>query len=290
MRKPRKSTQNVIGILPAVAASVTVGVCYCILNFNDSRKESRDPEVISAGFLAAQVSKTFQRLEKRRHGRGSQSELRVRLPHPSKVDAPAPQVEPLFSDRKLHDISHHVWHVPQRKSGGWDHLTTRLRQEIDAAQAESRRWDSIVLHHSSTRGGNASMLSMYHKVRGLEGGLAYHFVIGNGNYAKDGAIKVGSRWESQSPAGKLAEDPADPRAINICLIGDFSNEPPTSAQLVALDELIHYLRAKLGHLEMQSHHRSGDGTASCPGRYFPRDTFIERFNGAPSSLAVSSAH
>ncbi|MGK0186844.1 MAG: hypothetical protein ACI9R3_002628 [Verrucomicrobiales bacterium] len=288
MRKPRKSSQNIIGILPAAAASVTVGVCYCVLNINDSRDKVEDPALTSAGFLATQSVETFSRQEKRRHGRGSQSELRVRLPDPSKLAAHGQQAEPLFADRRLHEISQHVWKTPERSGNGWNFLTSGLRQEIDAAKAESKRWDGIDLHHSSTRGGNAAMLAMYHKVRGLEGGLAYHFVIGNGIYATNGAISVGERWQSQAPAGGTVQDEIDPRTINICLIGDFSSEPPSPEQLAALDELIHYLRAKLGHLKLRSHSRSGDGRNSCPGRYFPRDTFIDRLNGSSPSLAVTS--
>ena len=138
------------------------------------------------------------------------------------------------------------------------------------------------------------MLALYHdEVLGLEDGLAYNFVIGNGIYSPAGLIEVGQRWGKQAPAGSPASDAPDPRSISICLIGDFSDEPPKSQQLAALDELIHYLRAKLGNIELRSHHRSHDGMTSCPGRYFPRESFIERLNPQPRHLlyplAASSA-
>ena len=289
MRKPRKSRNNVFGVLPAVAASVTVFAGYTMLTVSGSRERDndREPTVQSAGFLAIQPSQSFRRLEKRREGRGSQSELRIRLPHPSTIPAQNRTVEPLYSDQSMHAIDY-VGTTGERKGTGWHYLNERIRKAIDAPQADARRWDGIVLHQSSTTGGNASMLSMYHRtVRGVEGGLAYHFLIGNGNYSPLGKIEIGERWGSQAPVGTPPGEAVDPRSISICLVGDFTNEPPQAAQLAALDELIHYLRAKVGDVELRSHSRSSDGMSSCPGRYFPRESMIERLN-ATSSLAASS--
>ena len=262
-----------------MAVSVTVFACYCILNVNDSRvgRGHASPELRAAGFLAFQSGQSFRRLEKRREGRGSQSELKVRLPAFSKVEAPSEVAQPLYPGQSLSAIEH-VWDLSD-SGGGWEHLPADVRRLIDAAKPASNRWDRIELHHSTTRGGNASMLQMYHsRVRGLKGGLAYHFVIGNGAYAYDGEIEVGDRWSGQAPAGSAPGTSPDPRAISICLIGDLSSHQPTSAQIVALDELVHYLRAKLGHIPVKAHHRAGDGVTSCPGRYFPRELVIERLN------------
>ncbi|MEZ5326733.1 MAG: peptidoglycan recognition family protein [Verrucomicrobiales bacterium] len=276
MGKPRKSNQNVIGVLPAVIASVTVVVCYCILTIKGSRDmgKNADPAMVSGGFLVTQAPKAFQRLEKRREGRGSHSELNVRLPDPAKLTA-VQSVEPLYGTQSLRSIEP-IWQPSdETKGSGWAYLTSGIRREIDAPGAERRRWDGIVLHQSSTRGGNGAMLALYHdQVLGLGDGLAYHFVIGNGIYSSAGLIEVGERWSIQAPAGSPASDSPDPRSISICLIGDFSDEPPKPEQLDALDELIHYLRAKLGNIELRSHHRSNDGMTSCPGRYFPRESFI----------------
>src|SRR5579864_1667285 len=67
---------------------------------------------------------------------------------------------------------------------------------VEAAGAESTvlaprnpAFRSIVIHHSATHGGSAAAFERTHRTR--LGGLAYHFVIGNGSGAPDGAIEVG---------------------------------------------------------------------------------------------------
>ena len=287
-----------IGVLPAVVASVTILACYCTLAINGSHDQSRaaNPAVAAAGFLATPSSKSFRRMEKRREGRGSHSELSIRLPDPHLVVSEAQAAEPLYASKNFHAVEP-VWEAPARiEVSGWSYLTPEIRRSIDAPGAERKRWNGIVLHQSSTRGGKGAMLALYHeKVLGMEDGLAYHFVIGNGIYSPIGLIEVGQRWGKQAPAGSPSSEAPDPRSISICLIGDFSDEPPKPQQLAALDELIHYLRAKLGNVELRSHHRSHDGVTSCPGRYFPRESFTERLNSRPqlqhrpSPLASSSA-
>src|SRR5262252_9271048 len=56
---------------------------------------------------------------------------------------------------------------------------------------------SIVLHHSATHGGSATAFERNHRPR--LGGLAYHFVIGNGSGTADGEVETGYRWRDQIP-------------------------------------------------------------------------------------------
>ncbi|MFQ5589758.1 MAG: peptidoglycan-binding protein, partial [Phycisphaerae bacterium] len=54
----------------------------------------------------------------------------------------------------------------------------------------SPRWTTIVIHHSATETGGASLFDRFHRKRGWDG-LGYHFVIGNGTDTPDGLIEVG---------------------------------------------------------------------------------------------------
>ncbi|CAN5129526.1 hypothetical protein BH23VER1_BH23VER1_25420 [soil metagenome] len=167
----------------------------------------------------------------------------------------------------------------------WEFLTRAVRRSIDAAAADPGRWDKVVVHNSSTRLGDASAFDYYHRtVKGMADGLAYHFVIGNGTYSGDGQIEVGDRWVRQldGGGGGPGGGPDDHSAggIEVCLVGDFDATRVNHRQLEALDELVDYLRAKVGDVEVTTHARTEGGTAAgCPGRYFPADLVSARNSG-----------
>ena len=53
-----------------------------------------------------------------------------------------------------------------------------------------------MVHNSGTRQGSAKAFEHYHRrVRKIQNGLAYHFVIGNGTSTGDGAIEIGADRE-----------------------------------------------------------------------------------------------
>lgn len=103
----------------------------------------------------------------------------------------------------------------------------------------------------------------------MRDGLAYHFVIGNGTYSAEGEIEVGHRWSQQLDGGHLQSAAQDEEAIGICLVGDFDKNPVSKAQLEALDELVDYLQAKVGTVELTTHKQINIRPTSCPGRLFP---------------------
>ena len=126
--------------------------------------------------------------------------------------------------------------------GDWKFLTRDLRRSLDTAEADTADWNDTTLHWSHTKSGNARMLKAYHQgVRGVVGGMAYHFVIGNGHGAGDGEITIGKRWKDGVASGA----PVSPQSVAICLIGDGE---PTENQAAALRELVIYLEAKVGEL------------------------------------------
>ncbi len=137
---------------------------------------------------------------------------------------------------------------------------------------------SIVIHHSATHGGSAAAFERNHRTR--LGGLAYHFVIGNGSGAADGAVETGYRWRDQIPGPHTKNQDINLESIAICLVGDFEKEAPTKKQMAALLQLLEKL-CREGQIpaERVRSHREVDPETLCPGRGLP----IEGIRGALSS-------
>jgi hypothetical protein len=159
--------------------------------------------------------------------------------------------------------------------GGDKYVTRSVRRTIDAPSVRKGRWRYIVVHNSGTRQGNARAFDYYHRrVRHMPNGLAYQFVIGNGHGSGDGKIEVGNRWSQQLSGGHCASDYLNNIAIGICLVGDFNRDLPTKAQLAALEELIKYLRKRVGRVDRQlatvkAHREINPRPTDCPGNRFP---------------------
>jgi hypothetical protein len=167
----------------------------------------------------------------------------------------------------------------------WKFLTKSIRSEIDRAPVLSRRWRYIVVHNSGTRQGNAKAFDYYHlHVRKMPNGLAYHFVIGNGTSTGDGEIEIGNRWKRQINGGHVHSDYLNNIALGICLVGDFNRDTPTKNQLEACDELIRYLRQRVGKINGQQAivkpHREINPPrwpTDCPGSRFPYEWIHSRY-------------
>ncbi len=137
--------------------------------------------------------------------------------------------------------------------------------------APPREWKYIVLHHSASVRGSAEIFDVAHRQRGWKC-LGYHFVIGNGTDQGDGAIVAGPRWYSQEAGAHANSTEYNEHGIGICLVGNFDQDVPTPAQLVALKKLITRLchqysisgTSVVGHNQV----RLGGSTA-CPGKNFP---------------------
>jgi N-acetyl-anhydromuramyl-L-alanine amidase AmpD len=140
-----------------------------------------------------------------------------------------------------------------------------------------REWEYIVVHHSGTSGGNATIFDAYHKERGMENGMAYHFVIGNGSDSGNGQIEVGNRWRRQIQGGHLASDSLNEIAIGICLVGDFTHHQPSPRQIEALTELVQHLReiSPSPRLKFRLHREINTKPTECPGKLFPSSKIHE---------------
>lgn len=166
------------------------------------------------------------------------------------------------------------------------YLTPSLRRAIDRAPVKRGRWKYIVVHNSGTREGNARVFDVYHRrVRHMQNGLAYHFVIGDGHGSGDGQIEVGDRWKRQINGGHVASDYLNDIALGICLVGDFNRDQPTKAQVAALEELVAYLRERVGKSQghraiVHAHKEINPRPTDCPGDRFPYGWLHAKFGNA----------
>jgi hypothetical protein len=199
-------------------------------------------------------------------------------PRVSVTPAPAPVVVEKSGREEEHGLQ------PAESGGGlfarWKYLSKNVRAEIDRAPVQRRRWRYIVVHNSGTRQGNAKAFEYYHlHVRKMPNGLAYHFVIGNGTSSGAGEVEIGNRWRRQLQGGHVHSDYLNNIALGICLVGDFNRDQPSARQMAALDELIRYLRNRVGKIDRQSAivkaHREINPPrwpTDCPGDRFPYST------------------
>ncbi|NKB23444.1 MAG: LysM peptidoglycan-binding domain-containing protein [Kiritimatiellae bacterium] len=162
--------------------------------------------------------------------------------------------------------------TPIKNNSGLD---PQIRSLLDRIRL--RRWKYIVVHHSASLKGNPQSMDRYHREkRRMENGLAYHFVIGNGQGMQDGEITVGSRWKKQLQGGHLASEALNQVSIGICLVGNFDVSKPSKPQMVSLKDLSRYLLKRCG-LEkdhIRTHRQINTKPTKCPGRYFSRQALL----------------
>ncbi len=149
--------------------------------------------------------------------------------------------------------------------------TQRVRETTSKLKISSTRWKWIIAHHSAIKYGNAAIYGRTHLDRGMENGLAYHFIIGNGIDSGDGEIEVGPRWQKQLDGGHVHREDMNKVGIGICLVGNFEETRPTAKQVAALQELIDFLRGETWgkKLKFAVHKEVAPGRTLCPGRNFP---------------------
>jgi len=143
------------------------------------------------------------------------------------------------------------------------------------------RWTHLVVHHSGIEAGNAKAYDGAHRRRGMENGLAYHFVIGNGRDSGDGQIEVGPRWTRQIYGGHVRSEFMNEHGIGICLVGNFEKRVPGRRQLASLHALIEHLRGPglpgSATAKVTVHRWVDRNHTVCPGRRFPYSELKRRY-------------
>lgn len=142
--------------------------------------------------------------------------------------------------------------------------------------ASYKGWKYIVIHHSATNAGSVKAFHKFHTRQGY-GGIAYHFVIGNGNGMKDGEVKETFRWKKKISGTHVSVNSWEHNVfgIGICLVGNLENKAATRAQLAALKRLISKLKTDykiadkniIGHKHVQYDDASNKKEQTvCPGK------------------------
>lgn len=168
--------------------------------------------------------------------------------------------------------------LPAGHRSGADYLTA-VRAATSGVKVRRDNWERIVVHHSGLKHGNAEKYDAGHRRRGMQNGLAYHFVIGNGIDSGDGEIEVGPRWHRQLLGGHVKSYRINLTAIGICLVGNFDETYPSRRQIEAFTQLMDWLRGDIipdarhfaGHRELKGEH------TICPGKHFPLAAMHRRY-------------
>ena len=135
----------------------------------------------------------------------------------------------------------------------------------------SRRWTTIVIHHSATARGGAAKFDKFHRQENGWDELGYHFVIGNGTDTPDGYVEAGPRWNKQKHGAhcKTPGNYYNQHGIGICLVGDFTKTRPTPRQSASLNRLVRFLTVQCGiPVRRVTTHKAITGKTACPGYNF----------------------
>lgn len=146
-----------------------------------------------------------------------------------------------------------------------------------------REWRYIVIHHSGASTGNEAMIQQEHLKRGMENGMAYHFLIGNGSMGlSDGEVVEGRRWKYQLQGGHCHQDFLNQCGIGICLVGNCNRSAPTMRQINALANLLFRLQSQfqIPDDNIHGHGQFYGEDSDCPGKKFPWSTIWTKLNEA----------
>lgn len=148
------------------------------------------------------------------------------------------------------------------------------------APLASRRWTSIVIHHSGSLAGGPASIEAEHRALKLKG-LGHHFVIGNGrgNEMIDGELHLGFRWLQQLPGAHVVGPQGDrynQSSLSICLVGDGNRQKFTKAQLARLNQLVDALSTRFNIPANQVILHSDVASVKDPGINFPEAQFKAR--------------
>ncbi len=149
-------------------------------------------------------------------------------------------------------------------------------------------WRYLVIHHTASEFDSLAGISAGHAKRFADPlGIQYHFLVGNGHAAPDGAIQL-ARWRHRAQSIHLFHPERAPNAITISLQGNLHERAPSPAQMLAVETLIRRLmRVYAIPGDRISTNTNADGVATvCPGKSFPIDRVLYRLAHAPGVAAA----
>ncbi|MFQ3225108.1 MAG: LysM repeat protein [Lentimonas sp.] len=170
--------------------------------------------------------------------------------------------------------------IPAGNSPASPDLLAEVRAATANINVRRDNWKRIVVHHSAIKYGNAKKYDAAHRQRGMQNGLAYHFLIGNGIDSGDGEIEIGPRWKKQLLGGHVRSYNINLTAIGICMVGNFEQTHPSKKQLDAFTQLMDWLQGDVLKKKTQfAGHRELKGEQTiCPGKKFPLAAMHARYD------------
>ena len=203
----------------------------------------------------------------------------VRLDHPKTITHEVGPLETIWRIARMYDVSEQSIYAANHLKPG-DAISTGQKLIIPNAKAlrhvialyPNNCWKNIIVHHTATDIGNATLINRTHADRGFWYGLGYHFLIDNGTLGKgDGQIEVAPRWIKQQNGAHCKAGGMNEKAIGIALVGNFNEELPTEKQI---QSLIYLLKTLCNYYHIPNGsvlgHRDVPGAATdCPGKRFP---------------------
>ena len=182
----------------------------------------------------------------------------------------------------------------RRPPRGWaatQAANAQLLAQVMSPPKPLLEWQWIVIHHTAAPWATLKGIGRYHKKRFEDPlGIQYHFLIGNGKKAAAGLIMDG-RWQHQERAIHLFKPEGAPRAIAICLVGNYeTTKRVPRRQLDALVDLTSALVKGCGvPVDRITTHRGVDGRLTqCPGKHFPLKRFKKRVADAVRRLPTGT--
>ena len=153
-----------------------------------------------------------------------------------------------------------------------------IKYQNKNVNVDRNKWECVIVHHSATTRGNASIFDSAHRNRGMKNGLAYHFVIGNGSDTRDGQIEMGNRWLKQINGGHVKNSYINEVGIGICLVGNFEQQKPSQAQIKSLIKLIDWLKSSAIKKDLRFAGHKDIEKNLCPGKNFPLQSFHKKYS------------
>jgi N-acetylmuramoyl-L-alanine amidase len=140
------------------------------------------------------------------------------------------------------------------------HLTVSSR--LRYAKRHELDIKRIVIHHSGTKTGTPEAFARYHVQKCGWPGIAYHYVI----------AKAGTIWKCNLLTNiTYHARGANVDSVGIRLVGDFTKDDPTGAQIESLRWLVGELNRNLlsNKVKVVLHRDIKGSKTDCPGKYFP---------------------